>query len=124
MNSVAIAVLVGFTFTLTPADPPITVFVTTAATTGDFVDVSQDILDSMKDIRKRIDGKKKEMRLVESAAEADVVLRILERRMVTEAYGERITIDTSRTKTGASTTATAAPGTAWAAMVVTELQVD
>lgn len=104
------------------AEPKIAIFVTTPASASGFVEVSKDVLDSVTDIKKRVQSKKKELLLVDSAADADVVLRVLERRVVTETYGERVTIDTLRSGTGTTTRATAGPATAWAAYVLTEME--
>jgi hypothetical protein len=85
--------LVAGTALCTPAnaqydDPRILVFVT-APTRDGFLDTSKDMQDSIRDIAKEISSKK-ELRLVDTREQADIVLTVAGRGVGSQAFGQRV----------------------------------
>ena len=74
----------------TPADARIGVYVTAPMRDG-FVDTGKDVQDSVKDVRNKI-GDTKELRLVNQAADADVILTVVTRGIGSQAYGVRTNV--------------------------------
>ena len=70
-----------------PAGELIAVFVT-APTRDGFIDTTREIQDSIKDVRQYLRGKK-DIAVVDSASQADVVLTIVTRGVGSENWGQR-----------------------------------
>jgi hypothetical protein len=69
-------------------DARIAVFVTGPMRDG-FVDTSREIQDSLKDVRKEL-ADRRDLRLTESRADADIVLTVVARGVGTQAFGQRV----------------------------------
>lgn len=54
-----------------------------------FVDTSREIQDSLKDVRKEL-ADRRELRLTDTRADADIVLTVVARGVGTQAFGQRV----------------------------------
>ncbi len=69
-------------------DARIAIFLTGPTRDG-FVDTSRELQDSLKDVRKEL-ADRRELRLTDNRAEADVVLTVVARGVGTQTFGQRV----------------------------------